>query len=75
MPKKIIDDATRTADLLEKLVVFQMYALRAPQDRIAKTVGRKKAWVNQILKGLPKGGLPNAGQAESTKAKKRSSRG
>ncbi len=45
MPKKKLDEAERTADLLEKLFVFLMYALGAPQDRIAKAVGRQKVWV------------------------------
>ena len=43
MPKKTMDDSERAADLLEKVLVFQMYALGAPQDRIAKTVGKQKA--------------------------------
>jgi hypothetical protein len=69
MPKKKLDEAERTADLLEKLLIFQMYALGAPQDRIAKTVGRQKAWVNELVKGLPKGGLTDGGQAKSKKDK------
>ncbi len=63
MPKKKLDEAERTADLLEKILVFQMYALGAPQDRIAKAVGRQKAWVNELVKGLPKGGRTDGGQA------------
>jgi hypothetical protein len=38
------------------MLVFQLYVLGVPQDRIAKTVGRQKAWVNALLKGIPKGG-------------------
>jgi len=38
------------------MLVFQLYALGVPQDRIAKIVGRQKAWVNDLLKGIPKGG-------------------
>lgn len=63
MPKKKLDEAERTADLLEKILVFQMYALGAPQDRIAKAVGRQKAWLNELVKGLPKGGRTDGGQA------------
>lgn len=48
-------DMTRLGDLLEKLLVFQMHNMRMSQDRIAKAVGRKKAWVNNLLKGLPRG--------------------
>jgi hypothetical protein len=50
------ENGDRVADLLEKLIVFQLHGLAVPQDRIAKAVGRKKAWVNDLLKGLPKGG-------------------
>ncbi len=71
MPKKKLDEAERTADLLEKILVFQMYALGAPQDRIAKAVGRQKAWVNELVKGLPKGGRTDGGQAQGKKAKGR----
>lgn len=74
MPKKMLDDSKRAADLLEKLLVFQMYALGAPQDRIAKAVGRQKAWVNDMVKGLPKGGRLDGGQAQGKKGKRRSRR-
>jgi hypothetical protein len=43
LPKKKALDQDRTADLLEKLLVFQLYSLGVPQERIAKTVGRQKA--------------------------------
>jgi hypothetical protein len=46
--KKTRSGPDRTADLLEKLVVLQMYALGAAQARIAKAVGRQKAWVNDL---------------------------
>lgn len=64
MPKKTPDNAV----LLEKLLAFQLYALGASQDQIAKAVGRSKTWVNNLVRGLPKGGLPDGGQ----KGKKRS---
>jgi hypothetical protein len=56
MPKKKSVDEENTIDLLQKMLVFQLYALGVSQERIAKTVGRQKAWVNDLLKGIPKGG-------------------
>lgn len=56
MPKKKRVEEENTVNLLQKMLVFQLYALGVPQDRIAKTVGRQKAWVNDLLKGIPKGG-------------------
>ncbi len=72
MPRKKPADQDRTADLLEKLLVIQLHALSLPQDKIAKMVGRKKAWVNELLKGMPKGGKSNGGQAKAKKARQRS---
>jgi hypothetical protein len=69
MPKKKLDGGERTADLLEKLLVFQMYALGAPQDRIAKVVGTQKVWVNELVKDMPKGGRKDGGQAQGKKTK------
>ena len=56
MPKKRHAEEENTIDLLQKMLVFQLYALRVPQDSIAKTVGKQTAWVNDLLKGIPKGG-------------------
>jgi hypothetical protein len=56
MPKKRRAEEENTIDLLQKMLVFQLYALGVPQDRIAKAVGRQKAWVNDLLKSIPKGG-------------------
>ncbi len=56
MPKKKNPEKDANIDLLQKMLVFQLYALGVPQDRIAKTVGRQTAWVNDLLKGIPKGG-------------------
>lgn len=64
----------RAADLLEKILVFQLYALGVPQDKIARTVGRGKVWVNALLKGIPKGGQSDAGKEEAKKSRKRSGR-
>lgn len=75
MPKKRRANPDRAVDLLEKLLVFQLYALGAPQERIAKAIGRQKAWVNDLVKGLPKGGRSDGGQAQGKKAKRRPSRG
>lgn len=70
LPKKA-HNPDRAADLLEKLLVFQLYASGAPQDRIAKAVGRQKAWVNDLVKGLPKGGRTDGGQAQGKKTEGR----
>ncbi len=56
MPKKKSPEKDAKVDLLQKMLVFQLYALGVPQERIAKTVGRQVAWVNDLLKGIPKGG-------------------
>jgi hypothetical protein len=46
-------DEDKAEELLQKLIVLQIFALGASQDKIAKVVGRQKLWVNTILKGLP----------------------
>ncbi len=56
MPKKKGGEQDATVSLLEKILVFQLHALGVPQPRIAKTVGRKLNWVNDLIKGIPKGG-------------------
>ena len=56
MPKKRRTEEENTIDLLQKMFVFQLYALGVSQERIAKTVGKQRAWVNDLLKGIPKGG-------------------
>jgi len=74
VPKKKRDNPDRAVELLEKLLIFQLYALGAAQDRIARAVGRQKAWVNELVKGLPKGGRSDGGQAQSKKVNGRSRR-
>lgn len=74
MPKKTRDNPDRVVELLEKLLVFQLHALGVPQDRIAKAVGRQKAWVNELVKGMPKGGRSDGGQAQGKKVNGRSRR-
>jgi len=56
MPKKKHEAGERTTELLEKLLVVQLYSLGATQDYIARVVGRQKLWVNAMLKGIPKRG-------------------
>ena len=63
MPKKRREDAARAIELLETILVFQLYSLGLDQNRIAKAVGRQTAWVNDLLKGLPKGGRSDGGEA------------
>lgn len=72
--KKTRDNKDLTVELLEKLLVSQLYALGASQGRIAKAVGRSKTWVNDLVKGLPKGDRRDVGQAQDKKAKRRSRR-
>jgi hypothetical protein len=56
MPKKRYEPDQRNTELLEKLLVVQLYALGATQDQIARVVGKQKLWVNSILKGIPRKG-------------------
>jgi hypothetical protein len=44
----------KVEELLQKLVVLQMFSMGATQDKIAKTVGRQRQWVTDLLKGLPR---------------------
>ena len=74
MPRKKQDATDQATELLQKLLVLQMFALGATQDRIAKAVGKQKAWVNDLLKGLPKGGRNDGGQAQVKKVQGRSRR-
>lgn len=53
--------------LLEKLLVVQLYSIGAPQDKIAKIVGRQKLWVNALVKGLPRTGRANGGEGRGRK--------
>lgn len=56
MPRKRYEPGKRDTELLEKLLVVQLYSLGATQDQIARVIGRQKAWVNAMLKGIPKKG-------------------
>lgn len=46
----------RTEELLEMLIVFQLHAQGVGQTQIGKAVGRQRAWVTKLVRGLPKGG-------------------
>jgi hypothetical protein len=70
--KKRVED--RAADLLERMLVLQMYTIGVPQDRIAKAVGRQKAWVNDLVKGIPKGGKSDGGKAQTKRKPTKRSR-
>ena len=69
MPSKKGEEKDRTAELLEKMLVFQLWALGIPQGRIATTVGRQRAWVNNLIKGIPKGGKSDGEKEKGKKAK------
>jgi hypothetical protein len=58
-PRKAADGDPAVV-LLEKLLVIQLYSMGATQDKIARTVGRQKLWVNAMLKGIPRMGDVNA---------------
>jgi hypothetical protein len=47
-------DLQRVEELLQKLLVLQLFSMGATQERTAKIVGRQKRWVNEILKGIPR---------------------
>jgi hypothetical protein len=56
MPKSGRGEDGKVEELLQKLLVLQMYAMGVPQDKIAKTVGRQRQWVTELLKGMPRKG-------------------
>ena len=56
MPKKPEEYKDESIDLLTKILVLQLFGMGATQSKIAKTVGKSKSWVNDLLKGIPKGG-------------------
>lgn len=66
MPKRTYEPDQRNTELLEKLLVLELYSLGAAQAQIAKVVGRQKLWVNTILKGLPKKGETHGKKKKSS---------
>jgi hypothetical protein len=46
----------KAIDLLQKMLAIQLHNLKVPQNRIGMIVVRNKAWVNDLLKNIPKGG-------------------
>lgn len=45
----------RVANLLEKQIALDLYFRGASQDTIARLLGKRKKWVNDLLRGVPKG--------------------
>jgi transcriptional regulator len=45
-------DQEKVEELLQTLIVLEMFKLGATQQKIAKVVGKSKGWVNAILKDL-----------------------
>jgi len=71
MPKRIVDEKDETVSLITKMLVFQLFNMGANQRKIAKIVGKKKAWVNDLLKGIQKGGKSDDDKKKSKKGKGR----
>lgn len=67
MPRKKYEVDQRDTELLEKILVVQLYALGAAQDQIARLVGRQKLWVNQLLRGIPRPGGVNGSREKRRK--------
>ncbi len=53
------NDNERDDELLEKLLLLQLFSLGATQSQIARFMGKSKTWVNDLLKNLPKKGDGN----------------
>ncbi len=66
MPKKKTDEAgDKSVDILEKILVIQLHIIGVPQVKIAKIARKNRTWVNNLLKGIPKGGRSNADKKEN----------
>jgi hypothetical protein len=72
MPRENDEGKEKTINLLEKILVFQLFVLGVQQEKIAKIVRRSKSWVNELLKGIPKGGKYDGDKKEAKKGKRRS---
>jgi hypothetical protein len=54
MPRTSDEADGRCVELLEKLVLLQLHALGATQEKIARFLRKQTAWVNACLKDVPK---------------------
>jgi hypothetical protein len=75
MPNKAKDEKEETLNLLRKMLVFQLNPMGVHQDKIAKIVGKQKAWVNDLLKCIPKGGKNDGGKRKAKKGKAKKGKG
>jgi hypothetical protein len=57
-------------ELIEKSIAIQLHALNAPQESIAKKLGKSKTWVNTLLRGISKKGGSYVGETKEKKAGK-----
>jgi DNA-binding transcriptional regulator LsrR (DeoR family) len=53
------NDSGSDSELLEKLLLLQLFSMGATQSQIARFMGKSKTWVNDLLKNLPKKGDGN----------------
>lgn len=51
-----MNNESRVEELLEKMLVIELYQLKIPKKEIAKYIGRQKQWVVDLLKELPEMG-------------------
>lgn len=49
------DPLKRLVELLELQIVLDLHARGTNQDVIARVVKKRKAWVNELVQGVPKG--------------------
>lgn len=58
MPRKKKTPNNQVEELLSKLVAISLWRAGATQDVIAERLNKGKAWVNQLLQGVPKPAAP-----------------
>jgi len=68
MPRSGRVEGDKLEELLQKLLVLQMFSMGATQDKIAKVVGRQKMWVNTVLKGIPRKERERDGKSQQTRS-------
>jgi hypothetical protein len=56
MPKTNQSPEDYEIELLEKILIFQMFSLGATQRKIVEVLGKRDAYVNSLLKGISRGG-------------------